>query len=70
MRGQSFVLSMLYLPLKEEVSRSFSEILDAVGLLGASSLFIPLGIIFCFKIFTVCLNNQNVLFNIFLTIFE
>ena len=56
----------------KEVSKiiyeSFSEILNDNALLGAKfCLFIPLGVVFCFKTLRVCLNNQNVLFNTFLT---
>ena len=50
----------------------FSEMLNAIGLLEAKFVFfkIPLEIVFCFKILKVCLDNENVLFNTFLTIFE
>ena len=46
MRGQKFVLPILYIsPLKKEEWLSFAEILSDVGLLGAKLiLFISLGI--------------------------
>ena len=48
-----------------------SKILNVIGLLGAKFIFfIPLSTVFCSKTLKVCLNNQNVRFNTFRTIFE
>ena len=59
------------LPLIKKYQKSFSEILKAIGLLGAKFIFlIPFRIAFCFKILKICSNNQNVFFKIFLTIFH
>ena len=50
---------------------NFSEILNAIGLLGAKLIFfIRFRIAICFNILKACSNNQNVLFNIFMTIFD
>ena len=57
--------------LLKEYQKEFAETLNVIGLLGAKFvILIPARIACCCKILKVCLNNQNVLFNTFLTIFD
>ena len=56
----------------KKFQKLFSEILNAIGLLGGKFvLLISLSffLAFCFKILKVCSNNQNVLFNIIVQYF-
>ena len=55
--------------LKKTYQKSLSEILNAIGLLGAKLIF-HLVIVFCSRIFNFSLNIQNLLRNTLLTIFE
>ena len=54
--------------VKEEVSKIIFCNFEWHCSLGSEvHLFIPLGVFFCFKTLRVCLNNQNILFDTFLT---